>query len=123
MSEGAEGSKISTARVWKVRITPPAQRMLREIKDRRIQAAIVKIIERLKREPEKQGKPLHDDLLGYRSIRSVGQRYRVLYTTDEENVIVFVVAVGLRREGSKEDIYSLARKLLRRGLLSPEDDE
>jgi RHS repeat-associated protein len=31
-------------------------------------------------------------------------------------------AVGLRKEGTKSDVYALARKLLRRGLLDPTED-
>jgi len=36
---------------------------------------------------------------------------------EKEKVIVIVVAVDLRKEGAKKDIYILARKLLRQRLL------
>jgi len=53
------------------------------------------------------------ELAGYRSIRAVGQRYRIIYKVEQAKVIIIVVAVGLRKEGAKKDIYALARKLLR----------
>jgi mRNA interferase RelE/StbE len=59
------------------------------------------------------------DLTGYRSLRAVGQRYRIIYQVQEERIIVVVVAVGLRKHGSGKDIYQLAKKLLRLGLLGP----
>jgi mRNA interferase RelE/StbE len=47
----------------------------------------------------------------------VGQRYRIVYAVQRERVIVYVMAVGLRRQGSRSDVYQLAKKLLRLGLL------
>lgn len=70
-------------------------------------------IDGLTQEPEKKGKPLSADLAGFRSLRAVGQRYRIIYQVQEERVIVVVMAVGLRRQGSSRDIYQLAKKLLR----------
>ncbi len=61
-----------------------------------------------------------DDLAGYRSIRAVGQRYRILYKLEAERVVVAVVALGMRKEGDKADIYALAKKLARLGLLDTE---
>lgn len=94
-----------------------AKKMLSSVADKRIQAKIVKRGEELAEEPEKQGKPLIDDLSGFRSIRAVGQRYRIIYKIENEKIIVFIVAVGIRKEGSKSDIYNLAKKLLRLGLI------
>ena len=108
---------------WKIRMTLTAKAMLLKITDRRIAGTLVEIIDGLRIDPDKQGAPLLDDLLGYRKLRAVGQRYRIIYTLDEETNTVFIVAVGIRKEGSKEDIYELARKLLRRGLLAPDDED
>jgi mRNA interferase RelE/StbE len=99
--------------MWPVFITPAAQRMLQAIPDGRIRGKIGDVIDRLRQEPEKQGKALLGELTGYRSIRAVGQRYRIIYKVEKSRVIVIVVAVGLRKEGAKKDIYTLARKLLR----------
>ena len=108
---------------WKVRLTYTAKQMLREIKDKRVARNIAETIAKLRFEPDKQGNALIDDLIGYRKIRAVGQRYRVIYTVEENIVTVFVVALGMRKEGSKSDIYALAKKLLQRGLLEPTQKE
>ncbi len=98
---------------------PPAMELLRAIPDRRIQKTIATRIDHLAQEPEKQGKPLLEELAGYRSLRAVGQRYRIIYRVDHDQILVMVVAVGLRKEGDRHDIYALAKKLLRSGLLGP----
>ena len=105
---------------WQVIILPVAEKLLAEIKDRRIQESIRQRINRLEYEPDKQGKPMNDELIGYRSVRVVGQRYRILYTIEAERVTVLVVALGIRKQGDKKDIYELAKKLLRLGLLDLE---
>ena len=91
--------------------------MLQGISDSRIRKTIRDRIDRLTTEPEKQGKPLTGELIGYRSLRAAGQRYRIIYKMEGTKVTVYVVAIGIRKEGSKADIYELARKLLRLGLL------
>ena len=104
---------------YEVRITPTALRLLREVADRRIRAAIQRRIDALAEEPEKQGKPLVGELAGYRSIRAVGQRYRIIYRVQAERVIVTVVALGIRKEGDRRDAYTLAQRLRRLGHLEP----
>ena len=106
--------------VWQVRVTAPALKQLAEIKDTRIKESIIKRINALDNEPEKQGKPMNGDLVGYRSVRAVGQRYRIIYKLEEEQVVVFVVGLGIRKEGDKADVYELAKKMLRLGLLDTE---
>jgi mRNA interferase RelE/StbE len=103
---------------WRITITPTAMRMLTGITDRRIRDKIVAVIDRLAEEPEKQGKAMLGELAGFRSIRAVGQRYRIIYTLKGEEIVVVVVAVGIRRDGARGDIYNLAKKLLRLGLLN-----
>ena len=91
--------------------------MLETIQDRRVRDKIRDRIDGLAEEPEKQGKPLTGELTGYRSLRAVGQRYRIIYRIEEGKVFVLVMALGIRREGSGKDIYVLAQKLLRLRLL------
>jgi mRNA interferase RelE/StbE len=86
--------------------------MLTNIKDKRHQKALISRIDKLKIEPEKQGKPLTGQLINYRSLRAVGQRYRIVYQVENDKVVVLVVGIGLRKEGNKEDIYNLLQKLL-----------
>jgi len=102
---------------WHISITPTAMRMLTDISDRRIREKISAIINRLTEDPEKQGKALLGELAGVRSLRTVGQRYRILYKINGLEIVVLVIAVGIRREGAKDDIYNLAKKLFRVGLL------
>ena len=97
---------------YKVELSPLALKLLSQIKDRREQQIIRKRLLQLKYEPEKQGKPLTGLLQGYRSIRAVGQRYRIVYQIFEEKVTVAIVGVGRRKEGNKRDIYTLMEKLL-----------
>lgn len=98
---------------WRIVLTHDARAMLEAIEDRRIREKIRDRIDGLAKDPEKQGKALIEELAGYRSLREAGQRYRIIYKVEEEKIVVLVVAVGIRKEGSKRDIYSLAKKLLR----------
>jgi mRNA interferase RelE/StbE len=91
--------------------------MLEAITDRRVREKLASAIDSLESDPELRGKPLDDDLAGYRSIRAVGQRYRIIYRVERSEVIVMVVAAGIRKEGSREDVYRVAAKLIRLGLL------
>ena len=98
-------------------LTPRARGMLKAITDRRIREKLATVIDSLESDPELRGKPLDDDLAGYRSIRAAGQRYRIIYRVERSIVTVVVVAAGIRKEGSREDIYRVAEKLIRLGLL------
>ena len=97
---------------FEIQLTPLASEMLTNIKDKRHQKALISRIDKLKIEPEKQGKPLTGQLINYRSLRAVGQRYRIVYQVENDKVVVLVVGIGLRKEGNKEDIYNLLQKLL-----------
>lgn len=97
--------------------------MLGDISDRRVQEKIGSRIDGLTVEPEKQGKPLTGEMAGYRSLRAVGQRYRILYRVERDKVVVLVIGIGIRKEGSKADIYALARKLLHLRLVKPRQRE
>ena len=101
----------------RVALTPTASSMLSAIKDRRIQEQIRDRIDGLAHDPHLQGKPLLGELIGYRSVRAAAQRYRIVYRLHQGRLEVLVVAIGLRREGNREDIYRLAQRLLRLRLL------
>lgn len=104
---------------WRVDITQTAAKMIRDISDARIRSKILDAIAELKHDPALNGKPMVGDLATYRSLRVVGQRYRVIYAVQAQKVTVYVVAAGTRKAGDKADIYELAKKLLRLGLLDP----
>lgn len=103
---------------WQILLTPTALKLLSDISDRRIREKIGVVIDRLTEDPEKQGKALVGELAGFRSIRAVGQRYRIIYQIRDNDIVVVIVAVGIRRDGAKDDIYTLAKKLFRLRLLS-----
>ena len=101
--------------IYRIEITDIATRMLTAIRDRRIRRLLASRIDRLANEPEKQGQSLGGQLAGLRSCRAVGQRYRIIYRIDE--AVVVIVAVGLRRAEDRGDVYALAERLARLGLL------
>jgi len=103
-------------RPYAIRWTETALRMVKEIRDRRIRGAVFRRVGELARAPE-LGKPLIGELADYHSLRAVGQRFRILYRIERDQVTVLVVAVGLRKEGDQADIYRLAQKLVHQGLL------
>ena len=102
---------------WTILLTPTALKLLSDISDCRIREKIGAVIDRLTEDPEKLGKALLGELSGFRSIRAVGQRYRIIYRVKGNEIVVVIVAVGIRRDGAKDDIYNLAKKLFRLGLL------
>ncbi len=46
-------------------------------------------------------------------------RYRVIFKIEDDPDVVWVVAAGIRKEGDQKDIYKLAKKLLKLGLIDP----
>lgn len=100
---------------YRIVIQPTAFKLLQAVSDRRIRQKISDRIDKLKESPELQGKPLLGELDGFYSVRAVGQRYRIIYTIEQSQVIVTIVALGIRKDGSKQDIYALAKKLLKFG--------
>lgn len=102
---------------YEIEITPTALEALEAIADRRTRSAIARHIDAMAEEPEKQGKPLRGWLAGFLSVRAAGQRYRVVYKIEDTRKLVLVYLVGIRREGSRRDIYALAERLVQRGLV------
>lgn len=103
--------------VYAVKWTETASELLSAISDQRVRRALYTRAGQLSHSPEQQGKPLLGELAGFRSLRAVGQKYRIIYRVERQDVIVVVVAVGRRKHGDARDVYALARKLLRQGLL------
>lgn len=97
---------------YEIEFIPLAIKLLKKVKDQKEQKILQEKILKLKIEPEKQGKPLTGPFKGYRSIRAVGQRYRIVYRVDHSRIIVIIVGVGMRREGDRQDVYSLLEREL-----------
>jgi mRNA interferase RelE/StbE len=100
---------------WKVEIAKNALKQLQSITDKRVRNNLFERIEELSNDPEKQGKQLRDELSGLRCVRAIGQRYRIIFRVEHERVVVVVVALGLRKQGDRSDIYQIAARLRRSG--------
>ena len=100
---------------FQVIVSPQAVEAGKAISDRRIRRKLYERAMELTQDPEKQGKPMTDELTGYRSVRAVGQRYRIVYRVFREKGIVEEAYLGIRNEGSRQDVYALAAKLIRQG--------
>ena len=112
-NSNSDFEKLQTDNIeFEIQLTHLALEMLANIKDKRHQKTLSSRIDKLKIEPEKQGKPLTGQLINYRSLRAVGQRYRIVYQVENDKVVVLVVGIGLRKDGDKADIYNLLQKLL-----------
>jgi mRNA interferase RelE/StbE len=83
--------------------------MLRQIQQPQ-RSTILSRIGQLAEDPEKQGKALLGPLAGHRSLHV--SRYRVVYRVVRDQVEVFILVVGLRKEGAGDDIYEVAKKLV-----------
>jgi len=102
---------------YEIKVSRTGLDLFSKISDQRIQKTIAKQIDKLSYDPEKQGKALKSELSGYRSTRAAGQRYRIIYQMDSIQKLVYILAVGIRKEGDKKDIYNLTKKLIKLRLL------
>lgn len=102
---------------WQVELTKFALKQLQDIKDNRVRENLFERIEGLANDPENQGKPLRNELSGLRSVRAIGQRYRIVFRVERERVIVIVVAVGIRKGDDRSNIYQIAARLMRSGFI------
>lgn len=68
-----------------------------------------RIKEQLSFAPEDAGAPLRFELQGYRKL-VVLEKFRVVYRVERDEVLVFVLAVGIRRESA---VYEEAIRRLR----------
>jgi len=108
---------------YQVILSEQARQLFAQVKDCREQQILLTRIEKLKHDPDKQGKALSEELIGYRSVRAVGQRYRIIYRIEQDQVLVLVVGIGRRKEGDKRDVYEVTRRLLADLMQESERDE
>jgi mRNA interferase RelE/StbE len=117
------GAKMEPVEEYQVILSAQARQLFAQVKDRREQQILLTRIEKLKHDPDKQGKALSEELIGYRSVRAVGQRYRIIYRIEQDQVLVVVVGIGRRKEGDKRDVYEVTRRLLADLMQESERDE
>src|SRR5262245_13016106 len=108
---------MSADRVFAIKWTETALKLVEAVPDQRIRRLIIQRADQLSTSPEQQGKALIGELSGFRSVRAVGQRYRIVYRVERQQVVVLIVAVGHRRAEDRRDVYELTKKLLRQRLL------
>lgn len=96
---------------YRIEFTPRAVEMLAAVSDRREQTLLLERIEALASDPELQGKALLGELRGHRSVRAVGQRYRIVYRVIRDEVLVLVIGAGRRQAGNKRDVYEQLERL------------
>jgi len=102
--------------MYKIKLTEVASKMLLGIESTARKQIIAKI-DQLADEPLLLGKSLLGPLKEYRSVRAAGQRYRIIYKVIESNIVVIIVAVGIRKAGDRKDIYELMKKYIKTGIL------
>lgn len=100
--------------LYKVKIVESCEKTLAILKrhDRRIAETILLKAEDLAFMPDKKGKPLIGSLAGLRSRRACGGRYRIIYRVNDDSLTVEVIFLGIRKEGSRDDVYQQAKKVL-----------
>ncbi len=106
-----------------VEFTLSALKQLQAITDKRVRNLLFERIEELSNDPERQGKPLRNELAGLRCVKVIGQRYRIVYTVEQDRVLVIVVAVGIRKAGDRSDIYKIAARLWSSGLIDFQSED
>jgi len=106
--------------MYNIKITQIAADNIQNI-DAKTRDQIISKISKLKEEPLLLGKSLKGPLKEFRSVRAAGQRYRIIYKVLENEIIVIVVAVGIRKAGDKKDIYELMKKYIKIGLIEKEE--
>src|SRR2546425_346407 len=104
---------MSSPAVYAIKWTEPALDLVAAIPDQRIKRVVSQRVDQLADAPDQQGKPLVGELAGFRSVRAVGQRYRIIYRVARREAVV-TMAVGRRKQGDNRDIYELARRGARR---------
>lgn len=105
-----DAAEIQVVLTYSVKFDEAAVLDLDDISDNATREVILRRAAELKDEPLKRGKALTGDLKGYRSDRAAGQRYRIVFRVFEQNGEVVVVVVGIRKEGDKKDVYTMASR-------------
>jgi mRNA interferase RelE/StbE len=113
-----------------IRWTPTAKEHLARLPQKVRTGLIAKADELISiPDPTKVHKPLTDELEG--CYRITYSRYRAIFTVRQKQaakgaveveIIILFVAAGVRKEGDKNDVYRLATRLMKLGLLQPPDE-
>ena len=106
---------------FRIEIAPTGYESLEEIGNKKILEEVSKVIDGLEVDPGNQGKELMEPFVEVRSIGASRNRYRVLYKVNVPERLVSVLLVGKRRPGGDEDVYEVAKRLLKNLLKKGEE--
>jgi len=98
---------------YKLDISVDANKEIRSIRDVSIRKIIRNRIDFLIDHPF-MGKPLSDELTGYRALRAYRNRYRIIYRIEQEIITVLIVKVGLRKGIDRNDVYQTLKRQFKR---------
>ena len=97
-------------RIYKIKLHPKVLNEDSKLFDERAKEKIKKKCkELLSTHPEEAGTPLRDELKGYFKLE-IFSKYRIIYKIKKEEVFVFILAVGIRRDF---EVYEEAIKRLK----------
>jgi mRNA interferase RelE/StbE len=98
----------------KIILTIEAQRNLKSIVNIVIREQIIERIDVLGQNPE-IGKTLRGILSGFRSLRAVRNRYRIIYKFSRTEKLVTVIAIGIRKSKDFDDVYKALERIIKGG--------
>jgi mRNA interferase RelE/StbE len=98
----------------KIILTIEAQRNLKSIDNIVIREQIIERIDVLGQNPE-IGKTLRGILSGFRSLRAVRNRYRIIYKFSRTEKLVTVIAIGIRKSKDFDDVYKALERIIKGG--------
>jgi mRNA interferase RelE/StbE len=94
--------------VFDVRFADETRREFRKLGPSASSEILSAVQKKLTENPTAYGEPLARELAGFRKL-PVGQ-WRVVYSVEENKVLVLVLTVGKRAHGDHENIYDLVTK-------------
>lgn len=101
---------MKSARLYKIKLHPDVIRHDSKRFDSKTKEKIkAKCLELLSKSPEEAGEPLRLELKGYRKLK-IFDDYRIVYKVIRDEVVVYVLAVGIRRDS---EVYADAIKRLK----------
>ncbi len=108
---------------FRIQLTETAASNIRSIRNPVIREQVTERIEILSDNPG-IGKPLRGPLSRYRSLRAARNRYHIIYRVEKRQVVVIIVAVGIRKGKDRDDIYQELQRIIKRtGHLESESNE
>lgn len=113
-----------------IKWTTTAKEGLRKLPKQVRRTLFKKVDELAGGDPRQRCKPLIGSLAGYYTMPC--GRYRAVYRVQEEtaadgsarlHLIVLFLAVGIRKEGDKSDVYRLAQRLVQFGIIEADENQ